>query len=474
MPDQAAPIATASNSSTPTASISDGPDAGAPWRLIALIACVLGAAFFVNEVDWRISTYDDYSLEADDAEALVATGSSSRKITYAAIGLAGLLLLLAASRQPRRWGGPALLFLAAYLLICMASVAWSDDPALSLKRLAILGFCAIGAAGVAKHITARDLLNVTICVAFFLVGTGVCVELALGTFQPFSSEYRLAGTVHPNTQGAYCAVLAIACFFGAKGAGRSRLVYLVAFAIALGLLLLTKSRASCAGCLIALASAWLLSAGRVPRMLAGIGGPLAICLILIASLLAGMELTGQLDRTARLGRAELDSSVEGFNGRLPLWTQLMSFVGERPLLGYGYNGFWTPQRIQEISNEHEWTIATAHSVFIDVLLNVGILGGLFFGIAISLAIFQAAGRCARGGASGDAFVFALAMFALVSGMFESGFAQPTGFDAFIVACGLLQVVSAPSHRVASGPLAREVTSASPQTVPLAGGAGVWQ
>ena len=102
--------------------------------LIALIAIVLGTAFFVNEVDWRISTYEDYALEADDAEALVATGSSIRKVSYVAIGLLGVLLLLAASRQPRQFVNPAMAFLAGYVLICGLSVVWSDDPALSLSH----------------------------------------------------------------------------------------------------------------------------------------------------------------------------------------------------------------------------------------------------------------------------------------------------------------------------------------------------
>ena len=106
------------------------------------------------------------------------------------------------------------------------------------------------------------------------------------------------------------------------------------------------------------------------------------------------------------------------------------------MLGYGYNGFWTSRRIYEISSEYEWTIATAHSVVIDVLLNVGMLGGLFFGITIAMALFQAGRRCLQRRAAGETCVFAFAMFAIISGMFESSFSQPTGFDSFIAACGL--------------------------------------
>lgn len=455
----------------PTNTAGVGANSGAPWPMIALIAFVLGTAFFVNEVDWQISTYENYSLEADDAEALVATGSSSRKVTYAAIGVLGTMLLLVASRQPRRMTSLTMMFLAAYVLICGASVAWSDDPALSLKRVAILLFCLLGAIGVAKHLDGRNLLNLTVLIAMFLIGIGVATELALGTFRPFDADYRLAGTVHPNTQGSYCAVLAIAGFFGAKGSTRGRIFYLAAFAIGIGLMLLTKSRASCAGCLLALAAAWLLSAGRVGRTFAGVGGPLAVCLILIASLLAGLELTSQIDQAARLGRPGLESGVEGLNGRVPLWTHLMALVGERPLLGYGYNGFWTPARIYDISSEHEWTIATAHSVFIDVLLNVGVIGGLLFGIGVAMALFLAGRRCLRTRGSGDTFVFALATFGLVSGMLESGFAQPTGFDAFVAACGLLYAVMLPGSSLAAAPRTDNLAANVRPALPLRHGVG---
>jgi len=301
-----------------TTDINHREDSGAPWMLIALIAFVLGTAFFVSEVDWRVSTYENYSLEADDAEALVATGSNSRKMTFATIGLLGGILLLVAGRQPRQLANRTMMFLATYVVICCVSVAWSDDPFLSIKRVAVLGFCILGAIGVAKHLNALDLLKLAVLVALFLVGMGVCTELALGTFKPFNADYRFAGTVHPNTQGADCAVLAIAGFFSAKGPSRGRFIYLVIFAVGIGLLLLTKSRASCAGCLFALAAVWLLSAGKVSRTFAGIGGPLAVCLILIASLLAGMEVTGEVNRAARLGRSGFESGLKGLNGRVRL------------------------------------------------------------------------------------------------------------------------------------------------------------
>ena len=68
-------------------------------------------------------------------------------------------------------------------------------------------------------------------------------------------------------------------------------------------------------------------------------------------------------------------------GRIPIWTNVLSDVSERPLLGYGYGGFWTCQRIWEYSLSHHWQFNHAHSSYLETLLNVGVLG-LALGILI--------------------------------------------------------------------------------------------
>jgi len=61
---------------------------------------------------------------------------------------------------------------------------------------------------------------------------------------------------------------------------------------------------------------------------------------------------------------------------------VIEHIAQRPLLGYGYHGFWTPDRVYEMSLEQEWTVPNAHSTYLDVVLNTGLLGGAVLGFCL--------------------------------------------------------------------------------------------
>ena len=50
------------------------------------------------------------------------------------------------------------------------------------------------------------------------------------------------------------------------------------------------------------------------------------------------------------------------------------YVEQRPILGYGYGGFWTPSHISEISEGEKWGIPNSHSAYLDNLLMLGVVG----------------------------------------------------------------------------------------------------
>jgi O-antigen ligase len=67
-------------------------------------------------------------------------------------------------------------------------------------------------------------------------------------------------------------------------------------------------------------------------------------------------------------------------GRMPLWTYLInSTVSQRPAAGYGLGGIWSlPQFRQQVTLSQGWgfEINNAHNGFMDMLLDLGILGVL--------------------------------------------------------------------------------------------------
>ncbi len=432
----------------------------ASFALLACLVALFATAFFVNEVDWEISTYDNYASSPDDAEDQIALGKSSRKLSYVAIGLVGLLLFVAPGRQQVSFVNLPVVLLGMYLLVCVASFIWSDAAWLTTKRLGIAIFGLLAIIGAAKHLSVRDVIDMTLGIGVILLALSLYAELSLGTFTPFAGEYRFAGFVHPNTQGGACGLMAIAAFFGMRTCQRGKFIYFSLFILAGLFLVLTKSRTSFAACLCGVFAAWYLVAPRVKQVLVGLGLPTVICAGLMVLLLADVELSSSASSAAQFGRGA-DADIVSLNGRVPLWASMLEFIGERPLLGYGYQGFWTPDRIYEVSIEQEWTVPSAHSAFLDVVLNTGLLGAAIFGVGVIVAFRRVIRRCLETSAPTDCFVFAAIVYAFIGAIFESGFSQPNGFESFITGVALVHVAS---RRTRTEPIAKAV-SRQAETLP---------
>ena len=433
----------------------------ASFAMLAIVIAVFATAFFVNEVDWEASTYENYAVSPDEAEDQVAVGKSSRKVAYITIGLVGALMTVLPSRQRVRLFNLPFVLLCVYVLFCIASFIWSDAAWLTTKRLGIAIFGLLAFIGAARQLSLRDIIDVALGIGMILLAISIYVELSLGTFAPFAGEYRFAGIVHPNTQGSACGVMVIAAFFAMKTSRRGKWFYMGIFLLAATFLLLSKSRTSVAACLLGVSAAWYLVTSRHNRTLVGLGLPAAICAGLLALLLLGFELSSSATTAARFGRgAEADLAT--LNGRVPLWSSLLEPISQRPLLGYGYHGFWTPDRIYEVSLEQEWTVPTAHSVLLDVVLSTGLLGGTIFVFGVLVTCRRTATRCLETNAPTDGFVFALFVYAFVGSIFESGFSQPNGFEPFITGTALLHLVSLKPHPEPAGQTILDADEASPK------------
>jgi O-antigen ligase len=67
-------------------------------------------------------------------------------------------------------------------------------------------------------------------------------------------------------------------------------------------------------------------------------------------------------------------------GRTDLWAYVLAAIDQRPLLGWGYWGFWSSDNhvATEISEVVQWPVPEAHNAVLEILLNVGIVGATFF------------------------------------------------------------------------------------------------
>ncbi len=412
----------------------------ASFFLVAFVVVFFATAFIATDFYWDVSTYDDYALPADEVESQIESGSSIRKLCFVGVGMFGLLLCVLPSRQKLQAITLPSLLLLSYVVLCYASVAWTDIGWLTIKRLITSTFSLFAIFGVAKHLSLRDLLNTAIAIGSIFIGISLLAEFSHGTFNPLSSSYRFAGIIHPNGQSGVCGIVAIAAFFGMRDAERGKVLYMVLFMFAISLVMLTKSRAAIAGVVAGIFCTWYLFASREKQAVVGLSLPAVIGAGMIVLLLFGVELTSSATTAAELGRGA-SGDIGSLNGRVPLWEHLIERVLERPILGYGYQGFWTPQRVYEVSLEQGWTIPSAHSLVLEVLLGTGFVGGLLFALGLVVVFVQTARICLQSERADTLFVFAALIFSMFGGIFESGFADPGGFETFITGAAVFHLLS---------------------------------
>ncbi|MFT7642757.1 MAG: exopolysaccharide production protein ExoQ [Pirellulaceae bacterium] len=405
------------------------------WLLILGI----GVSFSVCEHTWNYSTLKSFQLESNEVEDQLAEGSIVRRLAIAGFGMLGIVLVLMPGKYQITLDGPLGILVVAFYVYALMSVLWADQPERSVRRLAVIVLMLAGIMAVVRHLSMRDLIMATALIGSSFIVIGIIAEIAHKTFTPWDLSYRFAGTAHPNTQGAYCAFCAIASYYAWRTSRTKISVAWLAVAVfATVFLVLTKSRSNAMGFLFGLGACWYITTDTPKRLLMTFGLPMAVAGGLLFASFVGVGLIDKIDEAASgVGRGE--SSITTLSGRLPLWENLVRRSTLRPCIGYGWDSFWTPERVVKVSAEEGWTVPSAHSVPIDVLLSLGLFGLFMFSAVIVLATWRCAKELVRDKKVIYGFPFTLIMFGFISGIFESGFAQPSSFDSFTAACSIAMV-----------------------------------
>ena len=79
-----------------------------------------------------------------------------------------------------------------------------------------------------------------------------------------------------------------------------------------------------------------------------------------------------------------------FSGRVPMWSTLMDYVTQKPLFGYGFNGFWDTEYGEFFRSRWSWdTVPHSHNGFIELLIALGLIGFLLFVMSFVLQFIRA-------------------------------------------------------------------------------------
>jgi exopolysaccharide production protein ExoQ len=391
--------------------------------------------FFVTQHNFFFTMVAD--VTAGQLAERVTEGSLIRRTALPLLGLMGILCLIRYGRGRILINGFSGWTLLALMLWMFASVLWSDDLALTVRRLVAFTCLLIAAFGVATIVFERLPTFITAFCGLNLL-VGVMAEVALGTFQPGNAGYRFGGTVHPNLQGVNLAFLILGCLWLLWKKGIKQRWLLIGGLIGSTIfLLLTQSRASMGALIIALLFTFCIQAfrsGGLRSMTALIGiAALFVYPLILFVILNPNNAPENLVRQI-VARERDDGNPMALTGRVELWQALYSdYFAKQPIFGYGHDAFWSADRIEEISVIRSWAINQAHNAYLEWLLNLGIIGLLLYASVLLSTSFISARRFLRGI---DAYGMAtsMLMFVIFHNFLESINALPlfTAFFTFLL------------------------------------------
>ncbi len=407
------------------------------WDVFAFFASIiLFVAFFAFEQDLRTSTYVDFVAETDVREEWTEGGNRSRQLGAFALAGFGMICLLLKSPRQLRLCDSLTIVAGVYVSYILASYWWSIDPDLTRRRLLVLAFFGIAVMGMAKRFSPQVIAEITMVMMTAYLLTGVATELSLGTFRPWSGEHRFAGTTHPNSQAGYMVILCLSAWCVSQRPGPFRALAIPIMVAGFMFLLLTRSRTSLAGFVLAFTVANTIASDKWKYFRVVFALSWLVVMGLILLLLAGFDPTQMGSELFNMGRRDTTTEEAGsLTGRLPLWELMWDYIDQSPWWGHGYAAFWTNEHFMEVANEIEWAPANSHSSYIECLLDLGIFGLIIMVIGLIVILFRLALRCANKMDPACTFAFAIFLYALTFSVTEASLLSPS-MITFLLACSV--------------------------------------
>jgi exopolysaccharide production protein ExoQ len=279
------------------------------------------------------------------------------------------VVLDAAFILPWLLNSPTLLLCSGLLLI---TVIGSEEPLLSLKLFVTFAVMTFPVLAMVRRLGPQQAFDTLRKFCAFAVILNLIYSVA---FPNYAFQGGVGGILRgmfkdKNTFGTFMVIAFIVTFpgsrdFFAKNFKIEGIIYMAAATIALGLALLSKSASvviMLAACPVLCLVLWLILSLRNPHLAS------AAWLITVIAALFGIlsayvfyfeDLLAQLGRNATL------------SNRTRIWTALLRLVPDHPWLGHGFGVFSQPERFSRYWSEFGWEANSAHSSYIEQLLNLG-------------------------------------------------------------------------------------------------------
>lgn len=301
--------------------------------------------------------------------------------------------------------------LPAFLGLAIASALWSGVPYQTFEvalSLAIL-------AGFAYWLVIRFSLGEIIGLATVVTSIGAFLHWGIAELRPeygTSNRGWIGVMDHRNNLGASCALGVMLALFTARIYRRYR-VPAYAMAVVNGYLVLRTNSKTALVTLIAIPVMMILfSAFRARRTLYAV---VAVTMVAGAATVVAVALQ-QLDSiTAALDRDQ------NLTGRTEIWEAMIPEIGRRPLLGFGWAGYFTGWKgpARDLNLQFD-LLPHAHNAWLEYAIHLGLVGALLWTVLFVRLVVRGA-RVVRfyEGAAG-LFPLVFAGYVLLQSISEAG------------------------------------------------------
>ena len=332
--------------------------------------------------------------------------------------------------------------LIGLVLLTFFSAAWSADPGLTLRRSIALLATTLFGVDFAVRYSLRDQLRL------LAVALGGVVLLSVIVQVFFPGQIPTVDMLYPdawvglfgqkNEFGRIVVLATLVVLTAVRKSVGGIIITFLALVAAIGLIIAAQSMTSfvaLVGMILVMQFAPTLRWSARIRRAVQVFGTIIALPALYALIHFRDSVTELMGRNASL------------TGRVKIWGLSLASIALKPILGYGYSAFWPASaEAMRIDVAMNWTVPHAHDAYIELALELGLVGlGLYLG-AYLVAMKRAALYMRMEGGNSAKWPLVYLCFVLLYSFTENYVLAPnTIFWMLFVAasCTISQPVGAP-------------------------------
>jgi exopolysaccharide production protein ExoQ len=354
--------------------------------------------------------------------------AGDRRFEFAlAVVYAGLVLVALIHLRPTlraAFNTPALVALIA--LTCV-SFYWAELPGLVARRtVGVVGATFFGVV-LASRLDFHDQLKLIrrvlriaagLTVAAWVYGKFMGMDLVASDsttsfgVPAYSSVEGWHGIFnHKNDLGAMMALAILVEWYFPAHTTLSRVARVLWLPVYVVLLLLSDSITALTSVMLAIL---LMYAFRAFRFQYGLLAPAFFIGVLLSGAFLMLNAGSMSGALKALGRSS------DLSGRIDLWHWVVAMILKRPMLGYGFSGFWRGASDESavVETQIGWSPVYAHNGYLEITLSLGVIGLLLFAWFVCTGIKRTVSLSKLAESSADLWPLAFLAFFLIHNLTE--------------------------------------------------------